>query len=158
MVKLHRILFWIPFVMAGVSLLAFLVMMPQLPDPCGVHFDPNGNYDVYDSPLYGFYPHGVNFIVLGILWLADVLARKVRTGFKVTDAGEQKMTLAVQLAFDWGRLLFVAFFCYWNVLVLTQTALQPSVAVAVMGMIMLGGFVLTAALIIIRIRNGRKAA
>ena len=158
MEKLHKVVFWIPFGLAGVSLLAFLVMLPRLPEQCGVHFSPTGSFDVYDNPLYGLYPHGVNLIVLGILWLADVLTGKVRTGFKVTEEGEAKMTLAVRLAFDWGRLLFVVFFCYWNVCVITQMPLRPPVAVAVMGLIMAGAPVLITALIVIRIRNGRKAA
>ena len=156
--RLHKVLFWIPFVLAGVSLLVFLVMLPGLPKECGVHFDGNGKFDVYDNPLYGLYPHGVNLLVLGILWLADFIAGKVKTGFNVTEAGEEKMTLAVRFAFDWGRLLLVSFFCYWNVCVITQTALRPPVAVAVIQLIELGLLAQIAALIIIRVRNGRKAA
>lgn len=158
MTKLHKVLFWTPFVLAGVSLLAFFVMLPRLPEQCGVHFSPNGSFDVYDHPLHGLYPHGVNLIALGILWLADALAGKVRTGFRVTEAGEAKMTLAVRLAFDWGRLLFVAFFCYWNICVITQMPLRPPVAAAVVWLLIAGLPVLVAALIVIRIRNGRKAA
>ena len=151
MKKLHRILFWLPLCAEGLSLLAFLIALTRLPETIGVHFDPNGLFDVYDSKFYGFYPHVINVLVLAFTALFDYALWKVKLSRKPTlsEDRENKIRQAVQLWLDWGRLLMVAFFCYWNVLVITQTPLLTAVPVTIMYLMMAGMVVLIAAVITI---------
>ncbi|MBQ4466407.1 MAG: hypothetical protein II916_10705 [Oscillospiraceae bacterium] len=151
MKKLHRILFWLPFGAEGLSLLGFLIALTRLPETIGVHFDPNGLFDVYDSKFYGFYPHVINVLVLAFTALFDCAVRKVKLTRKpaLSENRENKIRQAVQLWLDWGRLLIVAFFCYWNVLVITQTPLLTAVPVTIVSLMMAGMIALIAAVITI---------
>lgn len=156
MKKLHAILHNAAYAIAGLSLCWFLLSLFWLKSPIGIHFDGNGNFDVIDSKFYGFYPHGINLLVLGITALFSFLAGKVRTGIKVTEEGEAKLTDAFRFSLDWGRLLLVIFFSYWNALVITQHPLKPIVPGTILILMMMGLVVLIGVFIIIRIRYRRK--
>ena len=156
MVKLVKPLRYAAWGLAGLSLAWFLIALLWLKSPIGVHFDSDGNFDVFDSKLYGFYPHLINLLCIGITALADFLTGKINPGLKVTPQGETAARTAIWLSIGFGRFGVVLMFCYWNALVIFQHALTPEVPQTIMLLLMLGGIATAAALIVIRIRFRRK--
>ena len=147
---------WTAWGIAAASLVWFLVAQLWLKSPIGVHFDSEGNFDVIDSKFYGFYPHGINLLCIGLTVLFDVLAEKVRIGLKVTEYGEELLRKVMHISIGWGRLLIVIFFSYWNALVILQKPLSEQVPTAILSMLMLGFNATIIAFIIIRYRVAGK--
>ena len=141
---------------AAVSLLWFLLALIRLKSPIGVHFDGNGQFDVIDSKFYGFYPHAINALCIGITALADFLTDKIRTGLKVSEYGESLLKTTVHLCWGWGRLLIVLFFAYWNALVILQIPLSVCVPNAILTLLFIGLLATITAIIIIRYAIGKK--
>ena len=71
------------------SLVYYLTRWNDLPDDPGIHFDGNGNFDVYASKFYGFYPHVVGGLISAVLAAAVHLAGKVNAGLKITEKGDR---------------------------------------------------------------------
>ena len=141
---------------AGVSLLWFLIALIWLKSPIGVHFAPDGSFDVFDTKLYGFYPHIINAAIIGISALAESLSHKIRTGMKITEQGEAMLSEIFCLTVALGRLWLVLFFGYWNALVILQKPLITIIPTAVILLEFLGFLVMLFALVIVRIHYGRK--
>ena len=141
---------------AAASLLWFGIMLFRLKSPIGVHFADDGSFDVYDSKFYGFYPHVINALCIGITALTDFLTDRVKTGLKVTERGEALLRIVMHGSIGWGRLLIVIFFAYWNALVIFQKPLSERVPTTILGLLAAGFFVTMAAFVIIRYRIAGK--
>lgn len=141
---------------AAASLIWFLAALFWLKSPIGVHFDSDGNFDVIDSKLYGFYPHIINALCIGLTALADFLTDKVKIGMKVTEKGEHLLRTAMHLSIGWGRLLVVVFFAYWNALVIVQKPLSERVPTTILSLLMIGFYATIIAFVIIRYRIAGK--
>lgn len=141
---------------AAASLVWFLAALFWLRSPIGVHFDPEGNFDVIDSKFYGFYPHVINLLCIGLAALADFLTEKVRIGLRVTERGESLLRTVMHISIGWGRLLFVVFFGYWNALVIFQKPLSEKVPTTIISLLMIGFYVTIIAFVIIRYRIAGK--
>jgi hypothetical protein len=113
-ILLHRLFIAANILMLGASLVYYLVMWNTLPPEIGVHFDGDGNYNVTDSKLYGFYPHAVGGIITAGIVLAGRLIQKRSTGLRLTEKGETlfRGTIVLGLAVE-GFLITMVFAYYW---------------------------------------------
>ena len=141
---------------AAASLVWFLLALLRLQSPIGVHFDSEGNFDVFDSKFYGFYPHGISLLCIGLSVLADFLTDRVKTGLRVTERGEALLRTVMHCSIGWGRLLIVLFFSYWNALVILQKPLSAKVPQTILCLLMLGFYATIIAFVIIRYRIAGK--
>ena len=100
----------------AVSLFHFIINYGKLPDEAGVHFAGNGQFDVYDSKVYGFYPFIVSFVALILTYLFERAAgsKKVKLGMKLNEKGETlfRGTIVLGLAVE-GFLITMVFAYYW---------------------------------------------
>ena len=142
--------------LAAADLLWFLIALIWLRSPIGVHFAPDGSFDVIDSKLYGFYPHIVNAAIIGMTALAEFLSSKIKTGIKITEQGEALLADTFCLTIGLGRLWLVLFFCYWNALVILQKPLITIIPTAMLLLLLLGLIAMLFAMLIVRIRYARK--
>lgn len=109
------------------SLVYYLTRWNDLPDNPGIHFDGNGNFDVYASKFYGFYPHVIGGLIAAILAAAVHLEGKVNVGLKITEKGDRLFRAEVGVTMSLISLIVSAFFTNWSLSVSRQTPLNRSV-------------------------------
>ena len=117
-----RILTILPFVMLGAAMVWFLLSYAGLPDRIGVHFGPDGEFDVYSEKVFGFYPFAAGFgLMIVFLLLGHFVGKIKKTGMKVTEKGDALFRTAVKiyaLVLIW---VWALFFTRWTYSVVTQT-------------------------------------
>lgn len=126
-VILHRILVALAAAILGASLVFFLIRWGSLPEEAGIHFGPDGSFDVYASRWYGFYPHIVGGLMIGGLTFASWLARRKPTGLHVTETGERLFRTELTMTLDVISLLVGVGFGYWSRCVSLQVPLNDRV-------------------------------
>lgn len=109
------------------SLVYYLIRWNDLPDDPGIHFDGDGNFDVYASKFYGFYPHVVGGLISAVLAAAVHLAGKVNVGLKITEKGDRFFRAEAGVTMSLISLIVSAFFTNWSLSVSRQTPLNRSV-------------------------------
>ncbi len=118
---LHWILLIAGWVGLVWQLIFFLVHWGSLPEEPGIHFD-RGDFDVYASKVYGFYPHLISLIVLAAnTLLTFVVGReKLKLGLKVSEKGKRLIISSMVIDLDIVALLIVLIFCCWTYAVSVQ--------------------------------------
>ncbi|MBR2283686.1 MAG: DUF1648 domain-containing protein [Ruminococcus sp.] len=121
---IHRVIFWINVLLLAASLVLYLTKWNELPDEIGVHFGPDGNFDVIASKLYGFYPHLIGGIVIAGIAAADHIILKKNTGLKISEKGERLFKSELILTLDVFTFFWSAFFSIWSHSVCLQKPLD----------------------------------
>jgi len=93
----------------------FLMHWGSLPEQPGIHFDHDGNFDVYASKIYGFYPHLISLIVIAadivLTWI--VAKEKLKLGLKVNEKGKRLIISSIVITLDIAAIAVVLCFCFW---------------------------------------------
>ncbi len=115
-------------IMTVLSLLFFIVAAVRLffawdslPDDIGVHFNSDGNFDVFDKQ-HIFYPYIVTIAAIAVCETFELITRKLKKmGLAVNETGNNALRTATILILDLLMLLFSGFFSgIWVDCVLTQ--------------------------------------
>ena len=127
-ITIHRILFFISTAMLAGSLIFYLIRWGSLPSQIGVHFDGDGNFDVIESKMYGFYPHIIGGIITAGIAIAQSVISKKKTGLDITGKGEELFRAELLLTLDIFLMLWCVLFSMWSRSVALQIPL-PTEAV-----------------------------
>lgn len=107
--KIISIISWIIFILV---VLRIFISYNSLPNQLGVHFSPNGDFDVYTNKkdlLLISYPYLMSLIIIlssyGLMFIID----KIKVGFKVTKTGELKLKELVKLMINNTKICFVIY-------------------------------------------------
>ena len=115
----------IAFGLLGAFLIYFLFSFGSLPDTVGVHFDPQGEPDVFASKLFGFYPFAAGFGLLGIFSLLTFAVNKIKNpGFSLSDKGNRILRCVITLLLDLLKLIWAGFFSVWTYCVVHEIGMS----------------------------------
>ncbi len=124
MILIHRTLFSICVIPLVISLVFYLIRWHTLPDEIGIHFDPDGNFDVVSSKIYGFYPHVIGGLILAGMAVANHFIQVKSTGLKITEKGEKLFKAVLILTLDCFTFMWSSYFSFWSYSVATQSPLN----------------------------------
>ena len=131
----HRILLTVSILILGASLVFYLIKWGDYPEEIGVHFGPDGGFDVTASKFFGFYPHVIGGIVIAGIAFACRLIGKKKTGLRISEKGEEHFRGELCLTLDCIALLVSLFFAYWSVCVALQQPLDTDKGLLALGLI-----------------------
>ncbi len=97
----------------SVSLVYLLCIWNTIPDIIGVHFAPDGTFDVFDSKFYIAYPYAAGFGFLFLLEKASAVSRKAKSGMKLSETGERRLKQALAFLLNVLKLYVSLFFAHW---------------------------------------------
>ena len=123
-VWIHRALIAVSALLLLGSLVFYLSRWSSLPVEAGIHFGPDGNFDVYESRFYGFYPHLIGGLIVGGLTFSGLVIRKKHTGLRIRPEGERLFKTELLFTLDAIALLISCFFTYWSRCVALQVPMQ----------------------------------
>ena len=150
---------WAVFVISAVFLIA---VYPSLPEQIGMHFGPDGNFDVYGDKAWAFYPYIVAFVSLLIFGALSFAARKMKLRKKAKENTYDVISRELILfLLDAYKLVFSLFFAgEWAYCVLCQRALRTETGIISAAVVFSGLFSVAIALIVLYILSKRaeKAA
>ena len=126
-ILLHRLLTGLSILLLGGSLVFYLTRWHVLPAEIGMHFGPDGAFDVIAGKAYGFYPHIVGGLLIGGLAAACRFIGRMKAGLSITQEGERRFKAQLTLTLDALSLLFSLFFSNWSRSVSLQKPLDPNV-------------------------------
>ena len=107
--KFITIISWVVFL---ISLFRILFSYQSLPNKLGVHFAPNGTFDVISNKndfLMVSYPYVMTFIILVISEVIVFSLSKIKPGFKITKTGETKVKELIKLLVNITKIFFVIY-------------------------------------------------
>lgn len=125
----------------GGSLVYYLMKWGSLPDEPGIHFDGDGEFDVYAGKIYGFYPHLIGGIALVIAAAAGRLITKKNTGLNVSEKGEKMIKAEIMLTVDIIAVFIELMFLYWSLCVSRQHFMDTNISLALMGAAFAAGLI-----------------
>ena len=129
----HRVTAIISWGLLAAALIHLCFKWSSMPETTGVHFDGDGNFDVFASKKFIAYPFIVGIFFLLLLQLAAHSVRKLRIGLKVNAEGEAAFRERIMLLIDANRLFISLYAVYWAELVIYQHKLmQQPVAAGMM--------------------------
>lgn len=136
------------------SLIRLAAVWSTLPENLGIHFASDGNFDMISRKSYAAYPYIVSIAALAFCELSALLSRKIKTGVKISEAGDRKIRTALALLLDVFKLGFSFFFAaVWADCVIRQRPLDTRIPAAVM-LIMFSAFcAFVIAAIVIKVRD-----
>ena len=109
----------------AVSLVFLLVSWSGLPDTVGVHFNFEGEFDVFADKRFAFYPFAAGFGLLGIFSLLSLGLKKVKKlGLGLNEKNETIFRHVAVLFLDAIKLIWSAFFTVWNFCVIYQVGMK----------------------------------
>jgi len=158
--KIHYIAAGIAWAIFLISAVFLFAAYPSLPEEIGIHFGPDGEFDIIGGKAWAFYPYAVALISLAVFGALSFAARKVKIK---TAAGTKYGIISRELVLfllDVYKLIFSLFFAgEWAYSVLRQQALHPKAAVVAVDIAFPGLILAAAALIILAIlsKKARKA-
>lgn len=138
---IHRILMFICIAVLGGSLVYYLMKWGSLPDEPGIHFDGDGEFDVYAGKIYGFYPHLIGGIALVIAAVTGHLIGKKNTGLNVSEKGENIIKAEILLTVDIIAVFVELMFLYWSLCVSRQHFMNTNISLALMGAAFAAGLI-----------------
>lgn len=100
---------WIIFV---TSIFRILFTYQSLPNELGVHFAPNGTFDVIANKkdfLFVGYPYIMSFIILVISEVIIFSLNKIKPGFKITKTGETKVKELIKFLVNITKLFYIIY-------------------------------------------------
>ena len=102
------------------ELVHFIFVYPDMPETIGMHFGPDGDFDVHAEKLYGLYPYVMGGFLIGVLLLADRFVLKLKLGLDYDKKGEDLVRAAVLLATNGVKAYICIFFLEWSDAVIHQ--------------------------------------
>ena len=138
---LHRILFWANVLMLAATLVYYLIRWGSLGENIGIHFGPDGSFDVIASKVYGFYPHLIGGLIIGGIAAADHFIIKKDMGLRISEKGERLLRAEAALSLDVFLSLWCVYFAAWSWSVSTQRPMVKAVLpiITVLGNVLLFG-------------------
>lgn len=136
------------------SLIRIVIVWNSLPDRIGIHFDTNGEFDVFDSKSNAAYPYIVTLGALVFCEVSALLSKKIKMGVKISEKGDKKIRAALRMLLDITKLGFSFFFSgVWADCVIRQRPLNTNIPAAAMLIMVLSflGFIIAS--IIIKIKD-----
>lgn len=130
--KIHLIINLISFGILAAAFVHLCIKWSSMPEITGIHFDSEGNFDVYASKKYVAYPFIVAIVFMLLLLLGDKAARKVRLGVKMNQRGEYLLRESIRLLLDANKLFICATAAYWVELVIYQRKMNEIPVTAAM--------------------------
>ena len=107
--KVITIVSWSLFI---ISFFRIFFSYETLPNELGVHFAPNGTFDVIankkDFLLVG-YPYIMSFIILVISEVIIFSLNKIKPGFKITKTGETKVKELIKFLVNITKLFYIIY-------------------------------------------------
>ncbi len=140
-VIIHRIIFALSVLPLAESLVFYLIKWHSLPRETGVHFAPDGSFDVVASKVYGFYPHLMGGLITAGIALAFRFIGKKSTGLRISEKGERLFRTELIFTLDIVLMTSCAIFTMWSFCVSLQKPLNARLA----------AYLMTAALIMVLI-------
>ncbi len=110
--------------MLAASLVFYLIKWHELPSEIGIHFGPDGNFDVTASKVYGFYPHFIVGIITCGLAFADHVILTKHSGLQINETGEMQFKSGLLLTLDFFALMWSISFSLWSYAVSLQQPLN----------------------------------
>lgn len=107
------------------SMLYLLIIWNTIPEIIGVHFSSEGQFDVYDSKLYSFYPYIVGLSLLTIIQLLERLSKRATVNDKYDEI---KIRLIITVFCNVLKICFSVFFTYWADCIINQRELSTTTA------------------------------
>lgn len=136
------------------SLVRFAVVWNSLPENLGIHFASDGQFDMISKKIYATYPYIVTIAALAFFELSALLSRKMKSGVKISEAGDGKTRTALALLLDVFKFGFSFFFAgVWADCVIRQRPLNTLIPAAVMLIMVLAFCVFVIAAIVIKVKN-----
>lgn len=135
MKKLHRIINIIAWGILAAAFIHLCFKWGSMPEITGVHFDDEGEFDVYASKKYVAYPYIVGIVFLLLLQLGDIAARKAKLGLKTNAKGESIFRDEIRGLLGLNKLFISGMAAYWSELVIYQHSLTESAVMC--GMLLL---------------------
>ena len=136
------------------SLIRLAVVWDTLPDVIGVHFDGNGEFDLFDSKMLIAYPYLAALIALVFCDAAALLSKKINTGMKISENGERKFKTALVMLLDISKLSFSFFFAgVWADCIIKQNPLDPNIPTFLMLVLLISFIIFVISAIVIKIKN-----
>ena len=125
----------------------FLLHWSSLPEQPGIHFSPDGGFDVYAEKFYGFYPHLITAVTAVITFAATEIIRreKLKLGLRISEKGKQLFLSSLVITLDIAALMITTTMCLWVYAVSTQEPSvmdKPSTVIITAGIhVLLGGVI-----------------
>ncbi len=146
--------------MFAVGFARMLLAYPSLPETLGVHFGPNGEFDLFSDKtdmFTLFYPCIVSFVFPAIFEVLTFISKRVKPGFKVNETGERKIRETVVFLLDVLKLVVSFLFAgVWVDCVIRQHALNTTIPRILMAMTFCAFVVCEIFWIIVRIKYPKK--
>ena len=154
---IHRILIFLCIAVTAGSLVYYLTKWNSLPELAGIHFGSDRNFDVYASRVYGFYPHLISSITIGITAFAGWLIGRKDTGLNITEKGERLFKAEIMLTIDIIALLITLTFLEWTMAVSHQRALGNIALVLIFAAFIAGAVGIVAEIITVMANKNKSA-
>lgn len=123
---IHRIMFLVSMLILAGSLAFYLIKWNSFPDEIGIHFAPDGQFDVIASKWYGFYPHVIGSLMIAGAAAAGSLAGRIKIGLRISSEGEKLFKEELRLTLDSISMVVSLFFASWSRSVSLQLPLDVS--------------------------------
>ena len=107
---IHRILFWSNPLALCTSLVIYLMRWNSYPQEIGVHFGPDGNFDVIAAKYYGLYWPLMGGITVAAAAFAIFLINRKNVGLKMNEKGDRLFRTVMTLTLDVVLLSVTAMF------------------------------------------------
>ena len=155
---IHRIMIFICIAVTAGGLVYYLTKWSSLPELAGIHFGPDKKFDVYASRVFGFYPHLMSSITIGITAFAGWLTGRKSTGLNISEKGERILKAEIMLTLDVIALMITLTFLEWTMAVSHQRALGSIVLLLISTAFIAGGVGIVAEIITaIKFRKKKEA-
>ncbi|MBQ9468625.1 MAG: hypothetical protein IJU52_06435 [Clostridia bacterium] len=149
---------WAAFILSSVRLAA---VYPSLPRRIGIHFGPDGAFDIFDDKGWAFYPYAVALGGLLLFELLSFLAVRARAGKNTAPGGRTDVLSKETVLFllDVFKPVFALFFAgEWADCVLRQRPMNTALGRAGLCVAFGSLFAAAAVLITLKIASARKKA
>lgn len=144
----------------AVGFVRMLIAYPSLPKTVGMHFGPNGEFDLFGNKTETFtlfYPCIVSIVFLVVYEILAFVSKRVKTGLKINETGERMVREAIAILLDVLKWIFSFFYAgVWVDCVIRQHALNTIIGLVLVAV----GFCLFAMcvifLIVVRIKFSKE--
>ena len=107
---IHRILFWLNPTAIVVTLVIYLMKWSSYPHEIGVHYGPDGKFDVIAEKYYGLYWPLMGGLAIGGAALVNYLVSRKNVGLKMNEKGDRLFRTVMTLTLDVVLLSVTAMF------------------------------------------------
>jgi len=125
--KFITIISWTIFIL---SVLRILFAYHSLPNELGVHYAPNGTFDVItskDDILLISYPYIMSFVILIVSEILMLVIKKIKVGFKIKKTGEKSLKELIKSLINITKLTYVIYLCViWSECMIKQLNINPT--------------------------------